>query len=510
LTHHCYKAVMSFARLSLALGALFVAACGSPAVTVEPPVVPTSTAPAPKPTATAAATASASAVAVAPVKSPVAAQIEIEATPAQSLVDENKSSDLMVRFRVRGLALVGEKRPPINLALVVDSSGSMDGAPITRAREACATLLDALKPDDAVSIVTFGSQPRVVVPAIRVSAESRAKAQEAVKSIKAEGTTDMAGGLQFGLAQARTFFAANGINRIVLLGDGVPNDPVATLSMADQAKNQQISVTALGLGIDFDETQMTAVAQRSGGTYHFIDDAARVATVFEQELSKMQRVVARRAHIDVTPGPSVTVHGAIGLPHQLIGRTMRVQLGDIGEGQSRDVVVRLNVTARKAGAPIELADALVRYEVTVPDAPPTVSKFVGMAASSDPAAVKSSHNAEVERQATRLRVADNIVRAIAMARGSDLAGARKLLDATSKFAAEGAKLFDDAELVAKVKEIQELKKSIASLVPPPVHQNFGGGMGIGPPKSVQKAPSPAAALGVRRAHGDAMKVIDGF
>lgn len=504
---------MSFARLSLALGALFVVACGSPAVTLEPPLLPTSTAPAPKPTATAAVSAvpTASAVAVAPVKAPVGPQIEIEATPTQSLVEADKVAEVMVRFRVRGLAIVDEKRPPINLALVVDSSGSMDGAPIKSAREACATLLDALKPDDAVSIVTFGSEARVVVPAIRISTESRAKAQEAVKGIKAEGTTDMASGLQAGLAQARTFFAQNGINRIVLLGDGVPNDPAATLSFADQAKNQQISVTSLGLGIDFDETQMTAIAQRSGGTYHFIEDSAKVAKVFEQELSKMQRVVVRRSYIDITPGPSVALNGAIGLPHQIIGRTMRVQLGDIGEGQARDVVARVKIEPRKAAAPIELADAVVHYEPTVPDAPRKASKFIGLTASSDAAAVKSSHNTEVERQVTRLRVADNIVRAIAMARGSDLAGARKLLDATSKFAAEGAKLFDDAELVAKVKEIQELKKSIASLVPPPSRQHFGGGgQGIGRPRSAGAAPSPAEALSVRRSHGDAMKVIDGF
>ena len=505
---------MSLARLSLALLAAGLVACGSAStVTNERLLVGTSTEPPPKLTATAAVTAAptASAVAVAPVKPAVGPQIDLEITPSQSIVEVDKASDLSVRFRVRGLPIVGEKRPPINLALVVDSSGSMDGAPITRAREACATLLDALKPDDAVSIVAFGSQPRVVVPAVRISDESRAKAKEAVKSIKAEGTTDMAGGLQAGITQARAFFAPSGINRIVLLGDGVPNDPAATLSFADQARNQQVSVTALGLGIDFDETLMTTVAQRSGGTFHFIDDAARVAKVFEQELSKMQRVVARRAFIDVTPGPSVTVDGAIGLPYQIIGRTLRVQLGDIGEGQNRDAVVRLRVTARKAGAQIELADAIVRYEVTVPDAPPSVSKFIGLTASADAAAVKNSHNQEIERQATRLRVADNIVRAIALARGSDLAGARKLLDATSKFASEGAKRFDDADLVAKVKEIQELKKTIASLVPPPVRMKVGGiGAGAGRSALQDPAPSPASALSVRRAHGDAMKVIDGF
>lgn len=499
---------MSFARLSLALGALFVVACGSPAVTVEPPLLPTSTVPAPKPTA--AVTASAAASAVAPVKVPVGPQIEVEAASTQTLVETDKAVDVMVRFRVRGLTIVDTKRPPINLALVVDASGSMDGEPITRAREACATLLDALKPDDAVSIVTFGSEARVVVPAIRISTESRARAHEAVKGIKAEGTTDMASGLQVGLGQARTFFAQSGINRIVLLGDGVPNDPAATLSFADQARNQQIAVTSLGLGIDFDPTLMTSIAQRSGGTYHFIEDAAKVAKVFEQELSKMQRVVVRRAYIEITPGPSVAVHGAIGLPHQNVGRAMRVQLGDIGEGQTRDVVARMRVEPRKAGAPIELADAVVHYEPTVPDAPRKVSKFIGLTVSADAAAVKNSHNTEVERQVARLRVADNIVRAIAMARGSDLAGARKLLDATSKFATEGAKLFDDAELVAKVKEIQELKKSIASLVPPPTRPFAGGhGHGIGAAKSVA-ASSPGAALSVRRSHGDAMKVIDGF
>ena len=98
-----------------------------------------------------------------------------------------------------------------------------------------------------------------------------------------------------GLAQVRSAATPDSVNRIVLVGDGVPNDapPVLALALAHPAKGEHTPVTALGPGNDFDETLMTALAQRSAGTFQFVDDASRVAAVFEDQISRLDRVVAR-------------------------------------------------------------------------------------------------------------------------------------------------------------------------------------------------------------------------
>jgi len=91
----------------------------------------------------------------------------------------------------------------------------------------------------------------------------------------------------------RSAATPDSVNRIVLVGDGVPNDAPPVLALADPAKGEHTPVTALGPGNDFDETLMTALAQRSAGTFQFVDDASRVAAVFEDQISRLDRVVAR-------------------------------------------------------------------------------------------------------------------------------------------------------------------------------------------------------------------------
>lgn len=95
----------------------------------------------------------------------------------------------------------------------------------------------------------------------------------------------------------------------------------------------------MGLGADFDETLMSQIAQKSGGRYHFVDDASRVARVFDSELSKMQRVVAQNAWVELSPGPGVVIQDVVGVEHSTMsgGRNVRFSLGEVSEGQRRDV-----------------------------------------------------------------------------------------------------------------------------------------------------------------------------
>lgn len=438
------------------------------------------------------------------------AQASVDVTPSRKLVGTGQDEELIARVRVVGLPLANAQRPVMNIALVVDTSQSMEGAGIARAREACGTVIDALQPGDVLSIVTFGSQPKLVFEATRISPEARDVAKAKVARMEADGTTDLSGGLRMGLEQAKVLLQPDGINRVVLLGDGSPNDPEAVLPLADQARAARVPVTVLGLGPEFDETLMAGVAQRSGGTFHFVEDAGHVARLFEQQIARLERVAARNAWVEIIPGPGVTIDGAIGFPGGRAGRALHVPLGDVTEGQVRDILVGVRVTGRRRdGGAVELLDAVVHHALPTKPGEVTTRKFTSVEASSDAGAVKASIDVEVERQATVLRVADSVVRAMGMARAGDVRGARKLLDATSKLAAEGSKRFEDADLLSKVKEIAELRKTIASLAPPP---DGGGGHGVGSGRRILRPmePSPAAAMSMRKTHGRAMDELQGI
>lgn len=439
--------------------------------------------------------------------------LQLEVTPESSIVPTN-ATEAFVRVRLSGLAPVEAKRPPLNLSLVVDTSGSMAGDAIERAREACGKLIDAMSDGDILSVVTFGSKATTLVHATKLDAPTRAAAHKAVGSLVADGTSDMSGGLAAGIGEVRTNLTADKINRIILMGDGVPNEPGTILGLAGSARDLRVPITTLGLGGDFDETQMTAVATTSGGAFHFVDDAKLVADVFRDEILKMQRLTARNVSLELLPGPGVTIVETLGLPFAPSGRGGSVTVGDLAEGQTRDVVVRVRITPRGEGSKLELLDTTARYTPASSSAPLSVSKFVGLDVSNDAIRIGDATNQELSHQVARLRVANDIVRAIALARAGDVPGARSLLDSTIKLATDAGKKFDDADLTEKAKEALKLKGTIASLAPqptaliqPPVVDAFGPTMPM-PPAPPPLAPS--AALDVRSIHGRSLDELQGF
>ena len=444
-------------------------------------------------------------------EAPKGPRIEVSGAMTPSLVRTDKEQEVVVRVRLHGLPLAGKKRPPLNLGLVLDTSGSMEGAPIEQARAACALLLDLVSEGDTASVVTFGTRAKVIVPAVRMTAESRAKAKAALSGVVAEGTTDMAAGLTAGLAQVRSAQTPDSVNRIVLVGDGVPNDAPPVLALADQAKGEHTPVTVLGLGNDFDETLMTALAQRSSGKFQFVDEASRVGAVFKDQILRLDRVVARGAQIHLTPGPGVTITEVIGLQPIANGREQVAQLGDLTEDQSRDVFVRVSAKGRRDGQSMELVDAHVTYTPTEGGSELAVDSYLELAASSDAARLKDATVSDIEHGVTSVRVADGTVKAIALARDGDLPSARKLLEASLRLAREGEKKFGDKALGQKVVELTKLRKTLASLAPPKEKDDAAAMSGAPPTKAARPAamPSPEEAIALRATHGAAMQELQG-
>lgn len=447
---------------------------------------------------------------------PVSDLVTLVSAPEQRVVAADEATELIVRVRLSAETIPSAERPPINLALVVDTSGSMQGDPIDRARQACATIVRKLKKGDRLSLVTFGSRASVLVPSTVLDDDNVPALEKKIATITASGTTAMAEGLAQGIAEVRKGMLPNGVNRIVLLGDGVPNDQPSTLGYAASAQAHGVPITSLGLGADFDETVMNEIAQRSGGSFHFIDEPQQVVKVFEKEVTRLERVVMKNGWLEITPGPGVVVHRALGLPGSMLGRKLRVNLGQLSEGQTRDVMVHMTVNARPDGASIELADALFHYEDAAQgQGARELTHFVSLKASKSADDVAEGRDPAVAHEATRIKVADLIVRAIALARGSDVKGARKLLVDAEKIARDGAKTFDDDELGKKAGEARELRLTVAKLAPPPQpvwHGSMGGPGGSRPqPPVSMPAPMPRPqALGMRRTHGDAMKTINGL
>jgi Ca-activated chloride channel homolog len=443
--------------------------------------------------------------------------VAFESTTSNAYVRADKPGSIDVRLRIKAKSVPGTPRPPINVSVVVDTSASMEGSAIEDARKACTALLDKLSPGDRLALIAFHSGVDVLVPSTVLTSKNIDEIRSKISAMKPFGTTNLAAGLSAGLKEAQKNFQANGINRVVLLGDGVPNDATPLPALAQSAGQSQIAITTLGLGLDYDETVMSTIALNSGGKYHFIKESAKVAEVFQNEVLRLQRVVARGVSVRLATGPGVTIQNVVGLP---MSSPSTVFLGDMIEGEERDVVVRLALPARRDGSVVEIMDAEVLLtHPTAPGQQLIERTFASVKSTTDAAQIAASRNRDVERSAARTDLADRIVRAVAAARSGNLPLAMSLLDTAEKEGKAMAKDLDDPILSEKVESLAALRRSLPSLVrrevATPVVQHAPGlaiphkPMMAPPSAAREAAPSAASMAVVMDAQADAMTSLQG-
>jgi Ca-activated chloride channel homolog len=424
--------------------------------------------------------------------------ISLAADPTADLVLADAATELAVRIRVTADTIRGARRPPVNLTLVLDTSGSMEGEAIAAARGAARALIERMRDGDRVAVVTFHSTAAVLVPSSVLAAGSRREIDAKLAAIEARGTTAMADGLALGVAQAIAGQREGAIDRIVLLGDGVPNDAAPIPATIAQARAARISITTLGLGIDFDPLLLGTIARDTGGVYRYLDEPTAVAEVFERELLRMRQVAARNLQLRLRPGPGVTVTAVPGLP--ALGPGAPVVLGDLAAGEHRDVIVTIAVDARRDRAVVELLDAVLTFEDAIGGSGDRErTAYASARASVDAGAVAASVRTDITVARSLATAAGAILHAIAVARAGEVERARAILDAAEAEARAAAEVTGDAELLGLAAQMAALRPHLSELVQVVL---------AGDVPRLERAPAPAAERVLREVHGGATRVLD--
>jgi Ca-activated chloride channel homolog len=261
----------------------------------------------------------------------------------------------------RGAAAV---RPPLSLAVVIDRSGSMTGQPIADAKAAAIRLVEQLTERDAFSIVTYSSTDETVVAMTRATAEAKAGARDAIAGIWDDGNTCISCGLARGAAELARTPIAGGLRRIVLISDGQANtgvrDPNGLAQLATDTAARGISISTVGVGLDFDEVTMTRLADVGRGRYYFVEDTAELARQFATELAGLAETVASDTRLVIDPGQGVHVTEVYGYPFAREGHRVIVPIADLRAGELRKVVIRTAVTRTTPGH-IEIASFALHY-----------------------------------------------------------------------------------------------------------------------------------------------------
>lgn len=254
---------------------------------------------------------------------------------------------------------------PTAVAVVIDRSGSMAGDKMRRAKDAAKTLVNRLSDDDQVAIVSYSSDHSLDVPLTSIRGQ-RARVHRVIDAIMDGGGTNLAGGLTTGLRALRTTTEPAVIKRVILLSDGNANqgltDPDALAGVAQKARSDGITVSTLGLGLDFNEDLLTLIAQGAGGGYHYARDGNTLAKVFETELESLQTLAARSVEVGLELAPGVRVRQVYGYRTERRGERLVIPVGDMASHAHRRIMLRLDVSRDAHGRPvIPIADVSLGY-----------------------------------------------------------------------------------------------------------------------------------------------------
>ncbi len=165
------------------------------------------------------------------------------------------------------------QRSPLNISLVIDRSGSMESeGKLDFVKQACQTVVQNLGNNDQVSVVSYDSYVNVVSKSGKVTDKDQLIRQ--IGGLSSGGSTNLSGGMLEGYAQTKTTLAAEQVNRVLLLSDGLANqgitDPGELNKIAQtQFEEHGIGLSTFGVGLDFNEDLMTSLAESGTGNYYF-------------------------------------------------------------------------------------------------------------------------------------------------------------------------------------------------------------------------------------------------
>lgn len=300
----------------------------------------------------------------------------------------------LMHVAIKGYSLKALERPRANLVFLIDVSGSMMGPDrLPLLQNAFRMLLDSLKPDDTVGLVTYASGSGIALEPTKVS--ERAKIIAAINGLRAGGSTSGASGIQDAYTLVEASFDEDAVNRVILGTDGDFNvgitnrDELKSYIATKRKSGIFLSILGVGEG-NYNDALMQTLAQNGNGTATYIDTIGEARKVLVEEASSTLFPIAKDVKFQIEFNPArVSHYRLIGYETRALNRedfrNDKVDAGDVGSGHSvtaiyeitpvgaeQKLVEKLRYQAAKTPAPAEQPDedaefAFLRIRYKLPE-----------------------------------------------------------------------------------------------------------------------------------------------
>ncbi len=252
----------------------------------------------------------------------------------------------------------------VDLVVVLDRSGSMQGAKLEHARQSLHQLLPKLTDRDRFALFSYSDAVQKHCDLLPVDDFNRGLMQAAVHRISANGATNLGDGLRAGIDLITASGNPGRPGRVILISDGLANrgltDPAALGRLAAAAAGKEFGVSTVGVGADFNEFLMTQIADRGAGSYYYLENPAAFAEVFQTEFRSVQSawVTGITVQVDLPAGGRLV--DASGYPVSATGNRAVFHPGSLKPGQTRRLFLTFQVPTDRETS-IDLGRIVARY-----------------------------------------------------------------------------------------------------------------------------------------------------
>lgn len=370
-----------------------------------------------------------------------------------------------------GIDLNNFQRPPLNVSVVVDVSGSMTGGSIEAVKTALSSMVEQLDGNDTFSVVLFNSYAWVLIAPQPVT--NVVELQQTINEIFVEGSTNVYSGLLLGYNQVELNQAGFvGENRLILFTDAMANTGETSPGAFDELVQSKglsgIGLTAFGVGISFNHNLVEAITRTRGGNYFYLESEEKIRTVFDVDFDYLVTPLGYDVTIEFLATPGLTITNVYGIPGvSIVPDSLTLQIPTIFLSRNRGAIIVKTEFINDLSPGSTMANSTLSYlqndlAVTVTSSEPTV--YNGSDVLTDSMVY---HSQEGVRRAVALIEVVTILKEVCdvVESEGDIAGAKQRTAELLTFLESEALIFTDADFQREVDLVRQFQTNLLAIYP---------------------------------------------